>query len=87
MYCTDWSSALSAPNCLLQSLLQNKWANSSSLQGLQEADIVALLVEKLHFFYSGAVHSLVDLSGRKVNGVKGSLCGLSAVYRCSVYSV
>ena len=81
VYCTDWFSHLSSKDCLDESLIQNKWSNSSHLAGLQRAEKLSLLVENLHFFLSSRLHPLEDLSGRKESGAKGSLCGLAALYR------
>ena len=81
VYCTDWGSYLSSKDCLDEALIENKWANSSHLTGLQKAEKVSLLVENLHYFLSAKLHPLEDLSGRKESGAKGSLCGLAALYR------
>ena len=42
-----------------------------------------LLITKLNFYYSGEVHSIVDLSMRDEVGEKGSLCGMAALYQAA----
>ena len=50
---------------------------------MEAADLKNLLIRKLNFYYSGDVHSVVDLSMREVTGDKGSLCGMSALYQAA----
>ena len=50
---------------------------------MEAADKKNLLIKKLNFYYSGEVHSIVDLSMREVTGDKGSLCGMSALYQAA----
>ena len=56
---------------------------SEDLASLEAADRKNLLIKKLNFYYSGDVHSIVDLSMREVTGDKGSLCGMSSLYQAA----
>ena len=84
--CFAWHSYIlegEGDDCITASLLNNNWVTSEDLASLEAADRKNLLIKKLNFYYSGDVHSIVDLSMREVTGDKGSLCGMSSLYQAA----
>ena len=85
--CFAWHSYITegpdGADCISASLLNNNWVTAEELASLEAADLKNLLIRKLNFYYSGDVHSVVDLSMREVTGDKGSLCGMSALYQAA----
>ena len=84
--CFAWHSYIAegaGADCITASLLNNNWVTAQELASLEAADLKNLLIKKLNFYYSGDVHSIVDLSMREVTGDKGSLCGMAALYQAA----
>ena len=82
--CFAWHSYITeGGDCIAASLLNNNWVTAEQLSSLETADMKNLLIKKLNFYYSGEVHSIVDLSMREEVGDKGSLCGMSALYQAA----
>ena len=85
--CFEWHSYIAEPDCIVLSLLNNKWITQQELDPLTEADIKNILLEKLRFYYDGEIHSIVDLSMRDVTGDKGSLCGMGSLYQAAQQTI
>ena len=66
MSCYPWSSYVLAKDCVSTALANNGWAAASQLPNMTENERKSLLLAKLSFHYNRTVHTVFELSNRKV---------------------
>ena len=80
VYCNAWASYVEDEQCIDKSLLENGWADMSSLN-VSDSEKKSLLINQLNKHIDGKVHTFPELSVRPVIGPKGSLCGIAAIHQ------
>ena len=54
---------------------------------MTDNDKKIILLSKLGFHYNGDIHTLFELSTRKISSSIGGLCGMAAVYQAAIDTV
>ena len=66
-------SIVKGDQCIDMSLKVNKWSTEDEIADIDENSKKTLLINFLHQFYDGSVHSTIDLNLRSAVGEKGKL--------------
>jgi hypothetical protein len=78
--CAPRAQLVDSPGCVVEALVQGRWATQEDLAALGKAETKQALVAALHKELNSEEHTVEELEGRKVQGGMGGLCGLAALH-------
>ena len=81
--CTPWHLYVYSveENCLDTSLIINRFASHSDIEGLSDIDKRSLLAIALNKVLDEEEHSLPELQSRETTAASGGLCGIAATFQ------